>query len=38
MNQSATETTAMPTTLTLITPTQDDTAQVVAEDTTLDRP
>ncbi len=35
MNQSATETTAMPTTLTLITPTQDDTAQVVVEETTL---
>ena len=35
MSQPATETTAMPTTLTLITPTQDDTAQVVAEDTTL---
>ena len=35
MNQSATETTAMPTTLTLINPTQDDTAQVVAEETTL---
>jgi len=35
MNQSATETTAMPRTLTLITPTQDDTAQVVTEETTL---
>ena len=35
MNQSATETTAMPTTLTLINPTPDDTAQVVAEETTL---
>ena len=35
MSQSATETTAMPTTLTLINPTQDDTAEVVAEDTTL---
>ena len=35
MNQSATETTAMPRTLTLITPTQDDSAQVVAEKTTL---
>ena len=35
MSQPATETTAMPTTLTLINPTQDDTAEVVAEDTTL---
>ena len=35
MSQPATETTAMPTTLTLINPTSDDTAQVVAEDTTL---
>ena len=35
MSRSATETTAMPTTLTLITPTQDDSAQVVAEETTL---
>ena len=35
MSQPATETTAMPTTLTLINPTQDDTAQVVAEETTL---
>ena len=35
MNQPATETTAMPTTLTLITPTQDDPAQVVTEETTL---
>ncbi len=35
MNQPATETTAMPTTLTLINPTPDDTAQVVAEETTL---
>src|SRR5271157_3922585 len=35
MSQTATETTAMPRTLTLITPTQDDTAQVVAEETTL---
>ena len=35
MSQPATETTAMPTTLTLITPTQDDTAQVVTEETTL---
>ena len=35
MSQPATETTAMPTTLTLITQTQDDPAQVVAEDTTL---
>ena len=35
MSQPVTETTAMPTTWTLITPTQDDTAQVVTEDTTL---
>ncbi len=35
MNHSATQTTAMPTTLTLIDPDQDDTAQVVAADTTL---
>ena len=35
MSQPATETTAMPTTWTLITPTQDDTALVVTEDTTL---
>ena len=35
MSQPVTETTAMPTTWTLITPTQDDTAQVVAEETTL---
>ena len=35
MSQPVTETTAMPTTLTLITPTQDDTAQVVTEETTL---
>ncbi len=35
MNHSATETTAMPTTFTLIDPDQDDTAQVVAADTTL---
>jgi len=35
MSQPATETTAMPTTLTLITPTQDDPAQVVTEETTL---
>ena len=35
MNQPATETTAMPTTLTLINPTPDDTALVVTEDTTL---
>ena len=35
MNQPATETTAMPRTLTLITQTQDDTTLVVAEDTTL---
>src|SRR5271157_4900070 len=34
MSKPATETTAMPTTLTLINPTQDDTAQV-AEETTL---
>jgi hypothetical protein len=34
MSQPATETTAMPTTWTLITPTQDDTALVVTEDTT----
>ncbi len=33
--QSATETTAMPTTLTLINPTQEDTAQVVTEEITL---
>jgi hypothetical protein len=38
MSQSATETTPMPTTLTLINPTQDDTAEVVAEDTTLTAP
>jgi len=35
MSQPVTETTAMPTTLTLITPTPDDTALVVTEDTTL---
>ena len=35
MSQPATETTAMPTTLTLINPTRSDTAQVVAEETTL---
>jgi len=35
MSQPVTETTAMPTTWTLITPTQDDTALVVTEDTTL---
>ena len=35
MNQPATETTAMPTTLTLINPSEVDTAQVVAGDTTL---
>jgi hypothetical protein len=35
MNQSATEIDAMPTTLTLIDPDQDDTAQVVAEEITL---
>ena len=35
MSQPVTETTAMPTTWTLITPTQDDTAQVVTEETTL---
>src|SRR5271166_3274397 len=35
MSQPAIETTAMPTTLTLITPTQDDPAQVVTEETTL---
>ena len=35
MTQPAIETTAMPTTLTLITPTQDDPAQVVTEETTL---
>jgi quinol monooxygenase YgiN len=35
MSQPATETTAMPTTLTLITPTQDDSAELVAEETTL---
>jgi hypothetical protein len=35
MSQTATETTAMTTTLTLITPTQNDTAQVVVEETAL---
>ncbi len=35
MNQPVTETTAMPTALTLINPTLDDTNQVVAEETTL---
>jgi hypothetical protein len=35
MSQPATEMTAMPTTLTLIDPTQDDTAQVVVEEPTL---
>ena len=35
MSQPATEFTAVPTTLTLIDPTQDDTAQVVTEETTL---
>ena len=35
MSQPATETTAMPTTLTLINPSEADTAQVVAEETTL---
>ena len=34
MSQTVTETTAMPTTLTLITPTQDDPAEVVAEEAT----
>ena len=35
MSQSATETTAMPTTLTLINPTPDDTPEVVTEEPTL---
>ncbi len=35
MNESATETTAMPTILTLINPTSDDTTQVITEDTSL---
>ena len=35
MSQPATETTAMPTTLTLINPSEVDTAQVVTEETTL---